>query len=459
MVSGYLITDLLVLEVERTGRIDFRRFYARRIRRLLPAALLMLVCTLLVGFAVLSPMEIVRLSKSAIAAAAYSSNVWFLSRSTDYFSPSVEANPLLHTWSLAVEEQFYLVWPLLVLFCMKWNRPRKMIVGVFAGITVLFWRRAYGSLATALAFFGTPARAWEFSAGGLATLLQNKHSLRALRSASSAWLGAALILIGAISITPTHGFPGAIALIPVIGTILILVAGKFSTSQTGLFSILGSRGLQRLGGLSYSWYLWHWPVLIFGRILLPGKPGPLTAVPLLLASLAVAFVTHSLIENPLRFNRGLIAKPRYSLALGAALTISGLLAGTLSMALGKRSSTSPREVEFLNAAANSDSNEHDCLTGFRRDQLKVCSFGPSDATTLVLFGDSHAEQWLPALTQVAIPPRWHVITLLKAACPSATVPVYNPRLEREEYECSAWRTKALSYIYSIKPSIVLVSDS
>jgi peptidoglycan/LPS O-acetylase OafA/YrhL len=461
VLSGYLITDLLVAEVERTGKIDFSRFYARRIRRLLPAALLMLFCVLFAGFAMLSPIEIIRLSRSAIATATYASNLWFMLQSTDYFSASVEASPLLHTWSLAVEEQFYLVWPLLVLFCMKRNRPRKTIVRIFAGVTVL-------SLAASvwltraippLAFFGTPARAWEFSMGGLATLLQKRHFLGVFRHTATAWIGAGLIVIAALYIKPAHGFPGVVALIPVVGTTLILIAGKFSVSQTGLFALLGSRVFQKLGGLSYSWYLWHWPVLVFGRILLPGRQGPLIAIPLLLASLAIAWSTHSLIENPVRFHRRLVAKPTLSLALGAALTIGGLLAGTLSMTLGKRSATSPGEVEFLNAAANSDGNEHDCLTGFRRDQLKVCSFGPSDATTLVLFGDSHAEQWLPALIRVASPARWHIVTLLKAACPSATVPVYNPRLGREEYECSTWRTKALSYIYSIRPSIVLVSDS
>ena len=97
--------------------------------------------------------------------------------------------------------------------------------------------------------------------------------------------------------------------------------------------------------------------------------------------------------------------------------------------------------------------------GFGRDQLKICSFGPSDANTVVLFGDSHAEQWLPALIQVANNERWHVVTLLKASCPSAMVPIYNPRLEREEYECSTWRSKALSYIHEVKPSIVLISNS
>jgi peptidoglycan/LPS O-acetylase OafA/YrhL len=458
VLSGYLITELLVDEVERTGRLDFARFYARRIRRLLPAALLMLVCTLIVSFAVLSPIETARVSKSAIATATYVSNAWFVLQSTDYFSANVDTNPLLHTWSLAVEEQFYLVWPLLVLFCMRWKKPRKTIVVVFSAVTILSFAAGVW-LTRALppfAFFGTPTRAWEFAAGGLATLLQDSPALRVFRHAA-AWLGAALLLLSGAWLTSARGYPGVFALMPVMGTVMILIAGKLTPSQTGLFTVLGSRLFQTLGGLSYSWYLWHWPVLVFGRILLPGRRSPLTSILLLLASLVVAWGTHSLIENPVRFSRRLAARPALSLALGATLTIGGLIAGAVSLSFGQRLASSPGETVF--AAASDDRLEHDCLTGFRRDQPRICSFGPSDAKTVVLFGDSHAEQWLPALVEIANKEPWHVVTLLKAACPSAVVPVYNPRLEREEYECSTWRTKALSYISTIRPSIVLISNS
>jgi peptidoglycan/LPS O-acetylase OafA/YrhL len=461
VLSGYLITELLVKEVQHTGNVDFARFYARRIRRLLPAALLMLVCTLLVAFAVLSPIEIVRIAKSAIATATYTSNAWFVLQSTDYFSAGVDTNPLLHTWSLAVEEQFYLVWPLLVLLCMKGRgSSRKTIVGVLSLVTILSFAAGVWLTHTLqpFAFFGTPTRAWEFAAGGLATLLQDSPALRVFRHAA-AWLGAALLLVSAAWLTSTRGYPGVFAVMPVSGTVMVLIAGKLTPSQTGLFALLGSRLFQALGRLSYSWYLWHWPVLVFGRILLPSRQGPLVSILLLLVSLVIAWVTHSLVENPVRFSRRLALKPIYSLALGATLTIGGLLIGSLSLSLGRKFASSPREVIFLNATTDSDRAERDCLTGFRRDQLKTCSFGPNDAKTLVLFGDSHAEQWLPALIQIANSQHWHLVTLLKASCPSAMVTVYNPRLEREEYECSAWREKALSYIFTVRPSIVLISNS
>jgi peptidoglycan/LPS O-acetylase OafA/YrhL len=460
VLSGYLITELLLNEMDRTGGIDFARFYARRIRRLLPASLLMLVCTLLAAVALLSPIEVVRVSKSAIATATYVSNVWFFLRSTDYFSPNVNANPLLHTWSLAVEEQFYLVWPFLVFLCAKGNRPRKIIIGALTAVTILSLAASVW-LTRALqpfAFFGTPTRGWEFAAGGLAMLLQKSEFLRIFRHVAAAWLGAALILAAAVWLTPTSGFPGALAVIPVAGTVMVLIAGKFAASQTGLFALLGSRVFQTLGGLSYSWYLWHWPVLVFGRILLPARQGMLTSILLLLASLLIAWGTHSLIENPIRFSRSLVVKPTYSLLFGVAMTIVGAVSGAIFLTLGQRSATSPKQLVFLNAS-DDVKYERDCITGFRNDQLKICSFGSSSSSTLVLFGDSHAGQWLPALREVANREPWHVLTVLKQACPSAMVPIYNPRLQREEHECATWRNKALSYIHSLKPSIVVTSNA
>jgi peptidoglycan/LPS O-acetylase OafA/YrhL len=461
VLSGYLITQLLVDEVERTGSIDFSRFYARRIRRLLPASLLMILCTLIASFAFLSPLEIVRISKTAIATAAYVSNMWFVRQSADYFSANVETNPLLHTWSLAVEEQFYLVWPFLVLLCTRQSRPLKIIISVFFGVAILSLAASVWLTRTfqPFAFFGTPTRAWEFAAGGLATFLQEKPSLRFFRHPLFAWLGAALMLGAGVLLSPKNGFPGAIALIPVAGTVMVLIAGKLTTSRTGLFALLDSRLFQTLGGLSYSWYLWHWPVLVFGFVLLPGRHHPLVSIPLLLLSLGISWVTHSLIENPIRFSRRLAGKAAYSLALGATMTLGGILFGALSFSLGRHWAMSPGERIFLSAATQNDSDKHECLTEFRKDQPRVCSLGPGKAKTLVLFGDSHAEQWLPALARLASMGQWHVVTLLKASCPATTVPIYNPRLEREEYECATWRTHALSYIDNLKPSVVLISNS
>jgi peptidoglycan/LPS O-acetylase OafA/YrhL len=460
VLSGYLITELLVKEIESTGKLDFAGFYARRCRRLLPASFVMLICVLIASLAILSPIEVIPLAKGSMAIAAYSSNLWFLSMSTNYFSPNVDTNPLLHTWSLAVEEQFYFAWPLLVWLCMKSATPRRTTAKVLWTVVVLslissvWFTRALPSVA----FFGTPIRAWEFAAGGLASLIQGHAFVSLRRNNVGSWIGAA-ILIGSGCLLTTKGFPGALALIPVIGTILLLITGKYSTSGHGISRLLACKPLQILGGLSYSWYLWHWPFFVFGRILWPQKSPFLLSTLLATGSLVVAWVSHKLVENPIRFNKRLARNPVFSLRMGAGLTIASILAGLGSLMISRHASQSPRNAMFIDAARNNTGGEHGCLVGFRSEQPTTCSFGPSGGKTVILFGDSHADQWLPALRNAAQQKQWHLVTLFKAACPSVTVPVFNPNLGREEYECDRWRTRALAYIKDQKPSMVIISNA
>jgi hypothetical protein len=238
--------------------------------------------------------------------------------------------------------------------------------------------------------------------------------------------------------------------------VLILVSCKYSVSRGGIAGLLKSPLSQKLGKLSYSWYLWHWPVLVFGRILFPGR-GVLTALCLLAVSLAGAWLSHGVIENPLRFSRKLAGAPTYTLALGAGMTVTGLLVSGIVLHLAKQSANSVGQREFLTASAKIPEEDR-CMTTFRSSQLKICSLGPADGETVVLFGDSHAEQWLPALKSAQFS-NWHIVTLLKAACRSVTVSVYNPHLQRIVDECSEWRSKAIEYIRSEKPTAVLISNS
>jgi peptidoglycan/LPS O-acetylase OafA/YrhL len=458
ILSGYLITDLLVREIERTGRVSFRRFYARRAKRLLPASLALVVCTLLLSFVILSPLEVLHVAQTALATASYSSNLLFIFKSTDYFGAGVGGNPLLHTWSLAVEEQFYLVWPLLLVLCMKRNRPRLVAAGVLAllaalSLVICIWLTYRFQ---PIAFFSTPTRTWEFAVGGLAALLQENERLKLLRLGAFAWLGAACVLASGIFLRSAQGFPGALALLPVAGTTLILIAGKYSISQGGVLRVLKHPIAQKIGALSYSWYLWHWPVLVFGRILFP-HGGWVTTVTLLLTGLAAAWLSYSLIESPVRFNSKLTTKPGYALALGVGLTMAGILVSLSALRWASHLENTKPEVAFLRASSGSPDDDR-CATGFRSDRLTVCSFGATGRRTVVLFGDSHAGQWIPAMRDPHIV-GWHVVTLLKSACPSVSIPIYNPHLERVDENCTAWREKALEYIRSIKPAVVILCNS
>jgi peptidoglycan/LPS O-acetylase OafA/YrhL len=457
VISGYLITDLLAAEIEETGRLDFARFYARRMRRLLPALSLMLFCTLGASMWLLSPIENSRLARSALATAAYTSNVWFLASSVDYFSPNVSTNPLLHTWSLAVEEQFYLLWPV-ALFCwIRKRRRRRDLLAPFVWVFLISLAASIGLTHShqPVAFFSSPTRAWEFAAGGLATLVSNKEA-RYFRYGILGWTGIAIILGCGIWITPNQPFPGIVALIPVVGTVFALISGRLLSQQTGPAWFLSLPLFRKIGFLSYSWYLWHWPVLVFGRILIP-RAGVTVGIGLSLLSLGVAYLANVFVENPIRFNQNLARTSARSIFVGGSLTIAGMLAAVGCGKLANHWANSP--AEFPIARAIDNDRKDNCVTGFHEVKLKNCSFGESTNATVVIFGDSHAGQWLPALMRVANQENLRIITLLKASCPSVTVSVYNPRLKSEEAECGVWRRKALDYIADLHPSLVILSNS
>ena len=227
VLSGFLITGLLVAEIQKTSELSLVRFYARRIRRLLPASALTLAITLLIGAMILAPHELDLAGHASRAAALNISNIFFDIHAGDYFAPNVKSNPILHTWSLAVEEQFYLFWPLLLLLTLGWCRSIKvLVIGISAltlvSLVISVWFSANGGT---FAFYELPARAWEFGIGGLAVLLP-----RGIVNVSSGWwrslgwLGIFAILGSAHLIVGANGFPGWVALIPVIGTAVVLVA-------------------------------------------------------------------------------------------------------------------------------------------------------------------------------------------------------------------------------------------
>src|SRR5579859_118262 len=204
VLSGYLITELLAVEIERTGSLGFRRFYSRRVKRLLPASLAMVICTLMASMAVLAPLEVVTVGKTGIATVSYASNLWFMLKSTDYFGPGIATNPLLHTWSLAVEEQFYLVWPLVLFLCMRRHRSRVAAAAVLSVLALLSFAACIWFTRTLqpVAFFSSPTRTWEFAFGGIAVLLQHTRWFGILRRDAAAWIGAALVLLAAVWFHP-----------------------------------------------------------------------------------------------------------------------------------------------------------------------------------------------------------------------------------------------------------------
>jgi hypothetical protein len=217
--------------------------------------------------------------------------------------------------------------------------------------------------------------------------------------------------------------------------------------------------LQFAGKLSYSWYLWHWPVLVFAGVIVPGAS---VLVKMCGAGIALclAGATHYLIENPIRQSRYLQPRTALSLCMGMVLTAGGIGTATVWKSSSTKAASGSRQSNLITAAGEMPLRHDGCVTGYADATVRACAFGDLSAqNVVVLFGDSHVEQWFAAVKQVADGAHWRLTTMLKGACPSIRVPVFNPTLRRWEDECSTWREDALSKILKLRPSLVILSNS
>lgn len=289
VISGFLITQLILADCE-AGRFSFRRFYERRVRRLLPALLLVMGASFVAGLFVLSPGEMRDFSVSAIAAVTFVSNVYFW-RTSGYFEQAAELKPLLHTWSLAIEAQFYIAFPILLLALRRYGH-RVLLTGLIVALVVsLLVAQGLVTRKPVAAFFSLPTRAWELALGAvLAVLLENKASRWAApaKPDALAFLGLGLIAISVVAFNARTAVPGFPALIPTMGAGLVILAGRDSRIVSRL---LTWKPLLILGLASYSAYLWHHPLLAFGRIASGGSLDPKLALALLGLSILLALLT------------------------------------------------------------------------------------------------------------------------------------------------------------------------
>lgn len=465
VLSGYLITSLLVQEIETTGRLDFIAFYARRARRLLPALAVVVLATIALGYFVYSPAEQHEIARSAFATEAYVGNLYFAWIRSDYLHAEAEANPLLHTWSLSVEEQFYLFWPIFICGVL-WAgsrlrghgfRRQFLLVSISAvGLLSLLLSLRLMHAQQPWAFYSSPTRAWEFAVGGLAALVPSSLGRPIL--SRLAWCGVAMLGYATFGFSDRTLFPGIAALVPVIGTGVILVAGA-----NGFGSIpnryLGTKFLRKLGDVSYSWYLWHWPILTMalawaGRLSLPSRLG------WLLVSLGIAFASHQIVENPLRYNRVLARRPLYSMTMAAGLTIFCLGTAIAWRSVTIHALAAPAQMRIAKAREDAPVFPKGCMADYSETSINACTFGSKlSGETIVLFGDSHAAQWVPPLDAIASADGWRLVTLMKSACSPADISFVYPALGRRYFECEKWREAALEHIEQMRPKVVIVTSS
>jgi peptidoglycan/LPS O-acetylase OafA/YrhL len=541
VLSGFLITGLIVRELQRTGTVSLVSFYARRARRLLPAAALALVATVVASAIFLPPLRVPGVAGDGAAAALYASNMRFAIQATDYLQAELDPSPLLHYWSLGVEEQFYLFWPAFLLLVARVGRGslRSLATAIaLVGAGSLVLSIVLTGISEPWAFYTLPARAWELALGALLALAAVRGlALPRVGGVAAGWLGVGCIVLAGVVFDIGTPFPGTAALLPTMGAALVIASGLHS-QDAGVSPILGLGPFRWLGRISYSLYLWHWPIIVIPAAALQTDLPLPVRVGLALLAVPVAAASQRWVEDPIRHGRFVGLRPRRTLAFAGVLTLAvallttgigsfgpfaassavagtdasgnpigdpagdpsltGQLMGVLGSLPPGASASQPAGSTAHPAPAASPtagpsaaptatsvpatpggpvpadlqpslatardslprSYGDGCHLPFADTQPGPCVYGVKNGSkTVILFGDSHAAQWLPALDRLARQNDWRLVSLTKSACPTAEIAIWNSSLNRTYTECSTWRTNVLARIAAEHPDLVVVSDS
>jgi peptidoglycan/LPS O-acetylase OafA/YrhL len=523
VISGFLITGILWREVSSTGTVRLGRFYGARARRLLPASATVGVITAIGSVILLSPLEAREVIRDGIASALYVGNYRFAQQGTDYFAADRAPSPFQHYWSLGVEEQFYLVWaPMFIGAAWLIRRARRrtcegatssrspylVVLALVAAVSFAVSLVATHA-APPMAFFSLPTRAWELAVGGLVALTAVQwRRLPGLAAAIAGWGGLALILVACNELGATTPYPGTAALLPVLGTALV-IGGGCATPLQGCGRILALAPMRAVGRVSYSWYLWHWPVLLLIPPLLDRPMGLADRLAAVAISGGLAMLTLQLIENPVRFAARLRRSAVASLAVGGAATAVAVCVGVALLVwmpapvghslpgqaltitagpppVGGNVDQYNRAVQNVFAqvqagvAASADldavpSNLDPpladaaaeeplfptkfCMRKLQQVEQPECATGDTASpTTVALVGDSNGAMWAPGFERVATQRHWRLEMLTKAGCPLLDLPTPIRIASGKEYtQCYQWRGQAIARLQADHPQLIVLS--
>jgi peptidoglycan/LPS O-acetylase OafA/YrhL len=520
VLSGFLITGLLLAQAERRGSVSLGEFYVRRARRILPAAALTLVVTDVAAFYLLNFVRAREAVSDSIWASLFAANTHFAAQQSDYFAQAQPASPVLQFWTLSVEEQFYVVWPSvlsLVMFGALFGRRlrlrrarsaepggspavgRLVIVVALAGIASLVWSIHSTDTSPTTAYFSTFARAWELALGaGLAVAASSLKRVPGRARFAMGWLGLGAIVCAAVLFSGSTAFPGYAALLPAVGAALVIAAG-IGRTQTRMEAgrLLSIGPFRYVGDRSYALYLWHWPFLIIAAQYAGHELSIGAKLVLVACAFLLSIVTYRFFENPIRRLRfrvrfGALLWPASAAAvLVVAFPILGSLGSTAArfdaaaaavrpaaltdpavLAAAKTSSTKPlpavvAAVRAAQRGASLPSPLTPSVSVLKKDvwhfpkgciptpestSSNLCRLGDLNAKrTMVIFGDSHAQMWMPTLLRLAAREGWTIIPIVKASC--------IPRKWAEPGKCNVWYRWARRHAAALHAQVTLIVAS
>jgi peptidoglycan/LPS O-acetylase OafA/YrhL len=528
VLSGFLITGLLLSEAAKYRSVSLAGFYTRRARRILPAAALTLVVTEIVAYRLLNFVRAKQIIWDSIWASGFVANVRFARVGTDYFAQAQPPSPLQHFWTLAVEEQFYLVWPAL-LFVVLFGFPltgrlrhhrgkvtgrslaRLFLVVAVVAAASLAWSIHYTKVSPTGAYFSTLTRAWELALGAaLAVITSRLAGLPRAARAAAGWAGFAAIAAAGVMFSSSTAFPGYAALLPTIGAALVISAGIASQPRAGVVRLLALAPLRYVGDRSYTFYLWHWPVLIIAAQYEGHALSVTTKLLLLLGAFLLSIITYGVYENPIRRAEWTQAASAFlwpasvaavimiatfaltsidtkelhlqeaSAAASAAAPVPDLQPKAIADPIQIRdtvgsvtASVLPAVVEAVKAAQRRTripsgltpsigELAHDyyvppsgCTPPDGRTSSNICRLGSSSsARSIAVIGDSHAMMWMPAILSMAETDGWAVVPLWKTGCtPDAWTGLHGSA------ECRAWYRWAVGQAKQLRPTVTLISGA